>query len=272
MDAADLTAQLQRSRPVVEVAQAVQRPPAETRARTVTLSDRQPYTKGAYFAWIAPWGAGTLREGRDYSETVTIDPSGFPNQSAMRWSWPGNPPKSTGVYTFLALNFGDYYGTAVQAPIAPRRLTEITALSQTHAFEIAGTRDGYDVVTDYFLTAEAGRHERHLFEIEVFWHTPPYTKGYVESVAQLGTYTDAQGRAWTVAKSPPGEHGPAILFMPAGAGTLKRATVDLQAMHVWLITRGVLTGREWFNGLAFGVEVRQDGGSMKVDELAMTYR
>jgi hypothetical protein len=242
--------------------------------RTITLFDRQPFTKGSYFAWLAPWGAGSLQPGKDYTESLTLDPETFPARTQIRWSWPAQPPAMSmaGVYNFLAVSFGDQYGTQVQAPIPPRQVAAITALTQTHDLAIEGAPDGFDVVVDYFLTREAGKHDVHLFEVEIFLHTPAFSHDYVRSVEQVGTFTDRHARTWTVAINRKNGHGPAILFMPVGREDVLRDTIDIQAMHIWLMARGVLSGREWFNGLGLGAEVRQGNGLLVIKHFSVDYR
>src|SRR6185312_14175343 len=110
----------------------------------------------------------------------------------------------------------------------------ITQLSQTINLSIGGDTNGYDVLIDFFTTLAANNFTNRQHEIEVFLHTPAYAAAYVQSLLQIGTYTDASGRAWTVAvdkNASPHD----ILFMPANQANVLSGTVDIRAMLNWLV-------------------------------------
>ena len=192
----------------------------------------------------------------------------FPAQSKIAWSWP-NTPAPGGVYTFLAINFGNSYNTRVPVPVPPRRAGEIAELTHAHRLSLGGNPANYNVIIDFWLTKEASRHDNHLFEIEVFLHASDAGKAYAAWASPLGAFVDPAGRRWQVAidRSRP---APDILFLPPS--DLVRAEVDVRAMLRWLIQTGVITGKEWFNGLGTGVEVVKSHGSVEIEALAVTYR
>ena len=238
---------------------------------TITLSDAAAWTKGAYLAYLAPWGAGSLVQGKDYIDTLTLSGDLFPNSVTMSWRWPSTAPTASGVYNFNAIDFGNYNNTNVQTPITALQVKSIGTLNQTHSLKLGGDATKYDVITDFFLTAKAGDHSTKLFEVEVFLHTPAFSKAYVQHATGVGTYTDAQGRAWTVALDKFSGLAPNILLMPKDAGDVLKGSVDIKGMLDWLTTKGVITGNEYFNGLGMGAEVQQGSGSLVIDTFSVDY-
>jgi hypothetical protein len=233
----------------------------------VTLHDYEPFTKGPYLVFMAPFNAGSLVRGKDYVDTLTLHTGTFPDTTSITWAWPSDPCPA-GIYNFMAMQFGNYNHTHPEVPIPPRRVGNISRLVQRHDLAIGGSLNGFDVVTDFFLTTLAGGDNPHEFEIEIFIHTPKYAVQYVDSSSPIGTYMDAEGLAWTVAID---TNAKDILFMPSDHAAILSATIDIKEMLHWLIHQGTITGSEYFNGLGVGVEVRQNEGSLEIKSFSIGY-
>ena len=238
---------------------------------TITLGDAVNWTKGEYLVYLAPWGAGSLVQGKDYWDKVSFTGDLFPTSLTMSWKWPDSVPTKSGVYNFNAIDFGNVNNAHGQSPIKALTVNDIGTLKQTFGVTLGGDTEKYDVITDFFLTAKAGDFTTIKFEVEVFLHTPAYSETYVKYATQLGTYTDAQGRAWTVAIDKHAGLAPDILIMPKGGGDVLSGSVDVKGMLDWLVAQKVITGNEYFNGLAMGAEVRQGAGSMVIDKFSVDY-
>ncbi|MGO4173646.1 hypothetical protein [Bosea sp. TAF32] len=233
----------------------------------VELHDRQAFAKGPWLAWLEPWGAGALIQGKDYTNAMKILPDRFPAETSIEWAWPSTPPAS-GVFNFLAINFGNYYNTKPPVPISARKVRDIAVLKHNHDFALAGNLDQYNVMTNIWLTREAGRHDQQLFEVQVFFHAADLAKLYVRSSTPIGAYRDETGRNWQVSIDRT-RQVPDILLLPST--DVRISSVDIRAMLLWLRAQGVITGEEWFNGLGTGVEVTRGSGSMKINALSITY-
>jgi hypothetical protein len=227
---------------------------------------------GSYGSFLSPWNSAALPVGGSYSEFLVYDPTNYPNNQQIYWSWPSIPPTTApgGVYNFLAIDFGNYYGTIVPTPIMPQKLGTITHLSQAFNLTLVGDTNGYDVLIDFFTTLAPNNFSNRQHEIEIFLHTPSYAAAYVQSVTQIGTYTDSNGRAWTCAidkNASPHD----ILFMPTNKADILSGTVDIRGMLNWLVGMAWCSSAEYFNGLGFGLEVNHGTGSISVNSLSTTY-
>ena len=59
--------------------------------------------------------------------------------------------------------------------------------------------------------------------------------------------------------------------MPTDTSDVLSGSIDIKAMLDYLVAHDVLTGNEYFNGLAMGAEVQQGSGSLEINNFAVTY-
>lgn len=234
---------------------------------SVTISEKTAWTKGAYTAYLAPWGAGWLKYGQDYTDSLTLDPNSFPNGTTMTWKWPAASTAHP-IRNFDAIDFGNYNYTFPQTPIASAQVKNIGALKQTQDLLLGGDRSDFDVLTDIFLTTKAGDTNTKVAEIEIFLHTPQFSKEWGSSMTHIGTF-NGSGHTWKVAIS----YGnlPNIVFMPTDTSDVLSGTIDVRAMMNYLVAHGTITGNEYFNGLAMGAEVHEGSGSLGVNNFVVNY-
>lgn len=201
--------------------------------------------------------------GTDFTESISYFSSSFPNNTSIKWSWPATP--ATSIYGFLQVAFADYHGTVPQTPVTAKQVKNVSTLVSSHNFTHEGTTNGYDVIYDIFLTDTANDSNGVLFEIEIFLHTPNFAASLVTGSTQIGTFVGS-GITWTVAIS-----GNDILFMPSNQADVLADSVDIKAMFAYLIGQGTITGNEFYNGHAFGVEPRLGGGSLTLNSFSVAF-
>ncbi len=237
------------------------------------LADKDFYTKGSFIAYAAPWstdvkGGPPLKHGVDYADEITVQPGTFPANVEFTWHWPLTPPKHTGVYGYNAVSYGSYYGGVPEVAIPTRQVKSIGTLTETFRFTTARPIGDFNLLTEFFLAGKSDG-EPKVAEIGFFLRTAKSATSFADAGEQLGTFTDASGRAWKVAKQP-ADHGPYYMFLPAGDVLV--GTIDFKAALEFLRTKGSITGEEWFTGLAFGIEPIAGSGSVRVQSLSVTYK
>lgn len=231
------------------------------------LGDFEFFTQGSFIAFNSPFNAGSLKGGGfDFDDsTVVQNNSGFPANTAITWQWPASPCPA--ICGFLQASYGTYDGGIPQAPITSRQVKSITTLTSSHNLTISGVTNGYDIIYDTWLT-QAATGNVHLFEIEVFLDTPQYSIDFFNSATPIGTVT-ISGITWSVAVSPGA--APDILFKPTNNASVPIASIDMKAMLSYLTTQGQITGNEWYNGHAIGVEPRNGTGSAIINSFSVSY-
>jgi hypothetical protein len=237
-----------------------------------TVLDKSFYTVGSYGLFLNPQNP----QGLNWWEYASVRPSAFPNKTRTQWNWPLRA--SPNVLAFLdVFSFGDYFNTVPQTPITAKQVSAITTLTATANLTHSGTTNGYSVLYDYFLTASANSHGSNggLYEVELFLHSPQYAIDYINAgfVTQIGT-TTISGITWQVAVDSTAFSGTQPIFLivqsnyadvPAGT------TIDLKAIHAYLIAQGYAIGSTFWGGLGGGVEVGQGTGSLTVNSVSVTY-
>ncbi|MGH1571966.1 hypothetical protein ACRAWG_16320 [Methylobacterium sp. P31] len=236
---------------------------------SVVIGEQTNWTAGSYTAYNSPWGAASLVQGKDYSDTTTINSGSLTSGVVMNWSWP-EIPASSGVYNFDQIAFGDYYNTVPQIAVAPSQINSIGNLSESFDFNIGGETSNFDVITDMFLTGSAGDNSTNKYEIEIFHHTPQYSSDWVNSLTQLGTFSGS-GHTWKVAIGSGGSAAPDIVFMPTDTNDVLSGTLNVKDMLNYLVQQNVISATDYFNGLAAGVEVHQGSGSLTANSFSVSY-
>lgn len=241
--------------------------------KPVVLGDKEFFTKGSFIAYAAPWstdeGANAgLKHGVDFLDEIAFEPKGFPQEVEFTWHWPLAPAKESGVYGYNAVSYGSYDGGVPETPVEPRQVKGIHALAETFGFEMARPAGDFNVLTEFFLTKEKGGEEK-VAEIGFFLHASESAVRFAEDGGAVGTFTDPARRVWKVSVQP-APAGPYYMFLPAE--DVLAGTIDFKAALDFLKAQGKLTGAEWFNGLAFGIEPVAGSGSLRLRHLAVSYR
>jgi hypothetical protein len=61
------------------------------------------------------------------------------------------------------------------------------------------------------------------------------------------------------------------MLMLASGDDVVIGSIDVKATLNFLMAKGVITGAEWFNGIALGVEPVSGSGELRLTKWAMTY-
>ncbi len=226
-----------------------------------TISDNQAYQSGSYTAYVAPFDVGSLVYGKGYTETMSINAAEFPNSVTAAWKFPIN--NVANIRSFIAVDYGDYDYTTPINPITPSTIASLTTLNETIKFTESGNLQGFDIITDMFLTSAPKNNNTDVAEVEIFLHSPTYSQQWAASLTSLGTVT-VSGVTWNVSES--GADGNSqgtvdYVFMPANDKDFSSGTINIESMLQFLVTNGGLSGAAYFNGLATGVETDSGSGS-----------
>lgn len=234
----------------------------------IVVPAKTPFTKGRYFAYAQPWGGEQVRWTRLWApraDALAINIARFPADTSINWRWPpliaANGP---GVWGYDHISYGEYDGGPPEEPLPPRRVSDMSALTQDFAWRLeTGMGDG-NVLTEFYLRSSATDVNAKTLEIGFFLHAPASTRRFHARSRQLGVFIDGVGRRWTVALA-----DKFCMFLPAGEGDVTSGKLDMVPALAWLKRRGLVKGDEWFSGIAIGVEPVRGFGRYHLDRWAV---
>jgi hypothetical protein len=235
---------------------------ATSSTTTTVTTDWQYSYAGSYGAVLAPWNA----TGATYSESYTYTPL-LPNGTAFTWNF--NSPKTGTVLGYNFVSYGDYNATSPPTPVTSQQIENLPALTASHNITLGGNPGSYDTIYDFFTTTtpgspQEGQPEAH--EIVIYAHTPPFMSSWIATLPHLTTTLPVSGITWTVAVN-----GPEILFMPTNLADIPSVTnLNILALLQYLVSQGVVSGAEYFNGLAFGAEVSPGSGTLAINSFSVS--
>ena len=221
---------------------------------------------GPYWAENSTWNEGNLVNGTDFTQSVTLDSANFPNNTTITWNWP-NTPAGGNVYSYPAVFYGDYPGFPAPATdVTAEQVNNIHMLTLSQNVSLSGQTDQYDAMYDGYLTSTPDGGQSDIqHEIEVYVHQPSYVQDWIANLPQH-SYTDSQGMQWTIASS-----GNIVIFAPTNGQDLTNNNIDLKGLLQAAAADGVISGNEYFNGIALGNEPREGSGSMTIHSFSVNY-
>jgi hypothetical protein len=236
---------------------------------TVVLSaDYAQWGTGPYYAFNSVWNAGSLINGTDFTQSIALNTSTFPNGTTISWDWPSTPASYL-VYSFPGVFYGTYGSMMPATNIPAKQISSITRLQFAHNLSLSGQLDEFDVIYDYYTTSTPdGTNLQH--EIEILVHTPSYFRDYLSGFSGNKTFVDPSGLTWTVA-GPSSGTPPQIFFMPSAAQDILNTTIDARALMNFAVSQGLMSGSEYFDGTSIGAEPSQNNGTLKINTFNVSY-
>ncbi len=226
---------------------------------------------GPYWALNGTWNTGGLVNGTDYTESLTMADATSPNNNTtITWSFP-NTPAPGYVYSYPAVVYGDYGSMPAPANnVAAEQINNIKTLTLSQNVSLTGDPNQYDAMYDGFLTSTPdGALSTAQHELEVYVHTPDYVSRWIQNLPQQ-SFTDSNGMKWIIAENT-GANPPMIIFAPASFQDLTNNTIDLKGLLQAAAADGMISGNEYFDGIALGNEPAQGSGSMTINSFSVNY-
>ena len=230
----------------------------------ITPNNPQYSTDGPWSAWAGAWGAGSLVYDVDYTQSITLDGSTFPNGTLISWSWPMTPAPD-GVYSYPCIVYGstpELINPAVQST----QVANFANLSTSYSITLSGDQSDFDTIFDMWLTPQPNGAKSN-YELEIVpqseWNHPASALAYIlndstlqnASVYVVPGFTDGIGDFWTN-----------ISILPSS--NVLAGTISISDILKSLIWHGVITGQEYLSGIEFGPEPGAGSGSLLVNNLS----
>ncbi|QIG79532.1 hypothetical protein [Stakelama tenebrarum] len=236
------------------------------------LKARRMYSENEYFAYVSPWGAESsslFRSWGNHADTIHITPSAFPAQTGISWRWPPFAPSNgLSIWGYDHIGYGNYDGGHPEVRIPAKQVQDIELLSQTYAWTGSFSTGEATLLTEFYLRSDPEDNASKTLEIGWFLHVPKQTRKFLATGKRIGRYTDGQKRVWDVTL----QDAFLTFAPPADSGDKNFGSIDMLAALHWLREKKVISGEEWFNGVAIGVEPLKGFGSVEIQSWEVEYR
>lgn len=242
------------------------------------LGDQGTLITGNFKAHVStPWQAYTgmwgvwipANDQMVATSSMRVYPS-FPAGTVFNWDVSQRDPDWTGVVGFLHMSHGNFDDSA--GGFTPVRASATAGLTLTAQWSQTGdTSSG--LLAECWLTTAAhptGPMEDKTHEVAFMPRVPAHAASWLATLPVVGSgFTDTNGAEWLVreAVSGAGAFPYLIAYRPGYAD--RQGALPFGDLLAYLISQGKITGQEWVNGLAFGVEPYAGAGSLTVSSISV---
>ena len=220
------------------------------------------YALGTFWAFNNVWGAGSLVNGVDYTQSISVNSSTFPNGVTMSWNW----PSAKSVLSYPEIIYGAQQSKPAPSGVSMPPSTQVanfTNLSAQYSVSISGNTNNFDVGFNLWLTSQPnGGQSSVKDELMVFVHNP---WGSTKGAKKFGTLNNAG--IYVSYNWGNGVHNWNFITLVPSADQLS-GTISFSDILKTLVWNGVLTGNEYISGIELGAEVGGGTGSLTINNLS----
>ena len=219
----------------------------------LTPNNPQYSTTGPWSAYAGAWGASSLTYGVDYTQSITLNNTTFPNGTLFSWSFPlyGGP---FGVWSYPCIVYGST-PELINSTVPSTQVANFVNLSTSYSAVLTVNSGQLDTIFDIWLTSQPyGGVSTVKYELEIVpqtdWQYSPLTYTLTDSTLDnAAVYVD------------PGK----IIVVPSSE--MLTGTISISDILKSMIWNGVITGQEYISGIEFGPEPGSGSGSLLVNSL-----
>ena len=222
---------------------------------TIVLSnDWAKYSSTDFWTINNVANKGSLKNGIDYTQTITVDTNTFPSNTRLSWSWPDTFNPMTFAYPEVVVGYKpwDNFGPTNYTS----QINAIQDFKIDYNLTLGGQTDNYNVAFTMWLTDEAnGQRDDITHEVMVWVHdgnmNPAGTKvGFYD-----GPTFDAD--IWVHPSHGDTAGGSGVIWKYIALETttdVLAGQIDMKALLLDLKAKGIITGTEYVNGYELGAE------------------
>ena len=239
---------------------------------TIVLSnDWAKYSSTDFWTINNVANKGSLKNGIDYTQTITVDTDTFPSNTRLSWSWPDTFNPMTFAYPEVVVGYKpwDNFGPTNYTS----QINAIQDFKIDYNLTLGGQTDNYNVAFTMWLTDEAnGQRDDITHEVMVWVHdgnmNPAGTKvGFYD-----GPTFDAD--IWVNPSHGDTAGGSGVIWKYIALETttdVLAGQIDMKALLLDLKAKGIITGTEYVNGYELGAEIAGRTGSLTINSLNQTF-
>jgi hypothetical protein len=234
----------------------------------------QSYASSPYQAFTGMFAADFASPNTPISATsdIFVNETAFP--AATTFDWAVTPsPDWAGVNGYLHLDYGNYDDSV--GGITPKQLTSIVAMSLNVGWTFTGSTlsgllcECYPTTTSHATGSVSGADP--VAEVGFFPKCSPASQSFAAGSTSVGSFTDVNGVVWNVGQAVSGVDSIPYFVATCVGYVDHHGPLDFKSYFTFLTGAGKLTGAEFFNGAAFGVEPLSGAGTLLISSYTPSY-
>lgn len=231
------------------------------------------YLHNPYEVSLDMWGLNRPNTSLQSSVDMLVSSSDFPNDTTLHWDVTPDPHFQGQVNGYLMLAYGNYNENAFPLPGGPRQVKNIAAMTIGADWVYEGD-PATGLLSETFLTstghASGNNAQNSVAEVGFASKVSAGDVEWAHSLPTVGTFADPDGVTWTVKVriDPPS----APFYYAYREGPVDHeGMLDFKSYFTFLVGAGKLTGDEYFNGVAYGVEPVSGAASLTINRFTLGY-
>ena len=234
--------------------------------RRVLKKDWATYTDGDFSLVNNPWNNGKLKNGPDYSQSVTFDTDDPTHNVLFKWDWPA--VGHVVAYPEIIVGFKPWGRDGSDSLVT--RLDKLSQLDVTIDYDISGNTKDFNVAFDIWLSDKALAGANHITTELMIW---THDGGLRPAGHKVGIYEDGDFRAqiWVANNfgDSSGESDATWRYIALrSTSEIRHDTIDIAAILEDLVERGLIDDHDYLNGYEFGAEVTGGHGKLKLHDIS----
>lgn len=237
--------------------------------RKVLKKDWATYADGDFTLVNNPWNNGKLKNGPDYTQSVTFNTDDPTHNVLFKWDWPD--AGHVVAYPEIIAGFKPWGRDGTDTLVT--RLDKLSQLDVTINYDIAGTTGDFNVAFDIWLSDKGLAGPQHITTELMIW---THAGDFRPAGRKVGVYEDGDFRAqiWVANNfgDSSGESSATWRYIALrSAQEIRHDTIDIAAILEHLVERGLVDDQDFLNGYEFGAEVTGGRGGLRLHDISHTF-
>lgn len=234
--------------------------------RKVLSKDWATYTDGDFSLVNNPWNNGKLKNGPNYTQSVTFDTDDITRNVLFKWDWPD--VGHVVAYPEVIVGYKPWGKEGSDTLVT--RLDQLDRLDVTVDYDISGDKQDFNVAFDIWLSDKALAGNKHITTELMIW---THDGGLSPAGHKVGTYRDGDFRAeiWVANNfgDSSGDSDTTWRYIALRSkDEIRKDTIDIAAIIEDLAERGLVDDQDYLNGYEFGAEVTGGRGKLRLNEIS----
>ncbi|MDB5524015.1 MAG: hypothetical protein JWM58_1778 [Rhizobium sp.] len=236
-------------------------------ARKTLKQDWAVFTDGDFKVENNVWNKGDLVNGKDYTQSISLDTKHMTTELKFSWNW----PQSDDIRAYPEIVAGYKPWSQSGTDNLTTRISDLDRMKVDIDYDITGDTDMFNAAFDIWLTKKPGASSDSITtEVMIWTHV-----GDIDPEGRkVGHYhnSDFDGEIWVANNfRHEGNTSSWKYITIVSDDEIRHDTIDIADILDNLVDRKLVKSSDFFNGYEFGAELTGGKGSMTIHDIDHTF-